>query len=67
MINGNICMNICMVDVTDAGRVRVGDEVVLLGQQGTEKITAEEIAIKVGTINYEIIARINPLIPRVLK
>jgi alanine racemase len=38
--------------------------VVLLGRQGKQEITAEELAQKVGTINYEIVARINPLIVR---
>ena len=65
-IVGNICMNIAMADVTHVPRVHAGDEVVLLGRQGSEEISAEEIADKIGTINYEIITRINPLIPRVV-
>lgn len=62
---GRICMNMFMVDVTDVKGVAVEDEVVLLGQQKTETITAEEFAGKVGTINYEVITRINPLLPRI--
>jgi len=61
---GRVCMNMIMVDVTDISRVKIEDEVVLLGKQGREEITAEELAQKIGTINYEVVTRINPLIPR---
>lgn len=61
---GRVCMNMIMVDVTDIPKVEVEDEVVLLGKQGKNEITAEEIAQKVGTINYEIVTRINPELPR---
>jgi len=61
---GRVCMNMIMVDVTDISKVNVEDEVVLLGKQGKNEITAEEIAQKVGTINYEIVTRINPELPR---
>jgi alanine racemase len=54
------------VDVTHLPNVKVEDEVVLLGSQGKNNITAEEIAEK-GTINYEINARISPLLPRIIK
>jgi len=52
---GRICMNLCMADITDVEGVRAGDEAVLLGEQGDEKITADEIAAKAGTISYEIL------------
>lgn len=61
---GRVCMNMIMVDVTDISGVKVEDEVVLIGKQGKNEITAEEIAQKLGTINYEIVTRINPLLPR---
>jgi alanine racemase len=61
---GRICMNMMMVDITDIPKVKPEDEVVLLGKQGREEITAEEMAQKIGTINYEVVTRINPLIPR---
>jgi len=48
-------MNLCMVDVTDIGDVTVGDEVVFLGTQGAETITADEIAEKIGSISYEVV------------
>src|SRR3989338_5281392 len=60
-IVGRISMNMCMVDITHVSNAKVEDEVVLLGQQGNERIPAEELAQKIGTINYEVVARINPL------
>ena len=66
-ILGRVCMNMIIVDATDLKNVKIEDEAVLLGKQGKEEITAEEIAQKIGTINYEVISRINPLIPRVIK
>jgi alanine racemase len=51
---GRVCMNLTMVDVTGLQGVRVGDEVVLMGVQGSEEITAEAIAAQAGTISYEI-------------
>jgi alanine racemase len=53
-IVGRVCMNLTMVDVTGIGDVAVGDEVVLLGTQGTERITAEQIAMWTRTISYEV-------------
>jgi alanine racemase len=54
-IRGRICMNICMADVTDIGQVSAGDEVVFLGGQGDEIITADDIAEKMGSISYEVL------------
>lgn len=65
-IRGRICMNLCMADITDIPGVRVEDEVVLIGTQRKERITAEHLASLVGTINYEVVSRINPVHPRVL-
>lgn len=64
-VRGRVCMNITMVDITDIPKVRVGDRVTLIGRDGKEEITAEELAEKIGTINYEVITRINPLLKRV--
>jgi alanine racemase len=64
---GRVCMNIIMVDVTDILAVRVEDEVVLLGRQGEEVISAEQMGAWIGTINYEITTRINENIPRVVR
>jgi len=51
---GRICMDQLMVEVPPGLNVSVGDEAVLVGEQGRERITAEEIADLAGTINYEI-------------
>ncbi|HRY62506.1 MAG TPA: alanine racemase [Candidatus Paceibacterota bacterium] len=63
---GRICMNMTIVDLTDVKGARLFDEVVLLGKQGNEEITADEIAGKLGTINYEVVTRINPMISRII-
>lgn len=63
---GRIAMNMMMIDVSNIKKVRKGDEVILIGGAGREKITPEDIAAKIGTINYEIVSRINPLVPRVV-
>ncbi|KNY27393.1 alanine racemase [Pseudobacteroides cellulosolvens] len=63
---GRICMDQCLVDVTDLkSEVKVGDEVVLFGKQGNNEITVEEIASIMGTINYEVVCIIGKRIPRV--
>ncbi len=64
-VRGRVCMNLTMVDVTHVPGAAPGDEVVLLGAQGEERITAEQMAIWAGTINYEITTRINDRIPRI--
>ena len=61
---GRICMNMIMVDITEIPDVKLEQEVVLLGKQGKNEITAEDLAEKIGTNNYEIVTRINPLISR---
>ncbi|MEW5767004.1 MAG: alanine racemase [bacterium] len=62
---GRVCMDFSMVDVTSLPEVREGDEVVLFGSQGKERIPVEEIAELCRTINYEIVSRIGGRIPRV--
>ncbi|NQV13313.1 MAG: alanine racemase [Parcubacteria group bacterium] len=63
---GRVFMNMTVVDVTDCEEVTVEDEVVLLGRQGSAEITADSLADRIGTINYEFVTRINPLIKRVV-
>jgi alanine racemase len=63
---GRVCMNIFMVDVTDIPGVRDGDVATLIGMDGNERISAEELAENSGTINYEILARLSPSLPRVV-
>ncbi|MBI5221777.1 MAG: alanine racemase, partial [Candidatus Magasanikbacteria bacterium] len=62
-IRGRVCMNLMMVDITGRN-VKVGDEAVLIGVQGREVITADELSKKIGTINYEVVTRINSNILR---
>jgi alanine racemase len=61
---GRVCMNMCVVDVTDVPGAAAGDEAVIIGRQNRGAIAAEEVAEAAGTINYEIVARLNPLLPR---
>ncbi|HPN29598.1 MAG TPA: alanine racemase [bacterium] len=63
---GRICMNICMVDITHINNARLDDEVILIGKSKSEAITADTIAGMSGTINYEIVTRINPSLPRII-
>lgn len=64
---GRICMDQCMVDITHLkGRVVLGDEVVIIGSQGEETITADEVAKEQGTINYEIVTAISRRVPRII-
>lgn len=60
-------MNLIMANINHFKKIRVGEEVILLGKQGREEIMAEELADKIGTINYEVVTRINPLLPRIIK
>jgi alanine racemase len=62
---GRICMDQCMIDVTGIDDIKVGDEVVLFGQQGDSFISIDEVAEKLGTINYEIVCMISRRVPRV--
>jgi alanine racemase len=66
-VRGNICMDQIMVDVTDIPGVETGDEVVIVGQQGNEKITPEEIADKRNTLNYEVPISFLKRVPRIYK
>jgi alanine racemase len=65
-VRGRICMNMFMVDVTHIRNVEVGDQVILLGKEKSEKIDADMLAEWSGTINYEILSRINPMIPKLV-
>jgi alanine racemase len=65
-IVGRIAMNMFAVDLSQAPQARAEDEVVLLGHQGTDRITTEELAARLGTINYEVTTRVSPLLPRTL-
>ncbi len=64
-IVGRVCMDQTMIQVDHIPGVRVGDEVVLIGSQGEETITAEDVARRLGTINYEVVSVILARVPRV--
>lgn len=62
---GRITMDQCLIDVTDLrGAVALGDEVVIIGRQGEEEVTADELASELGTINYEIVTSIAARVQR---
>ncbi|SYZ72132.1 Alanine racemase [Candidatus Zixiibacteriota bacterium] len=65
-IRGRICMNLMMADITDIPGVKLEDEVTLLGRDGRENLTADQMAAWAQTVNYEIISRINEQIPRII-
>jgi alanine racemase len=72
LINGRVApvvarvsMDQITVDVSDAGEVRLGDEVVLIGRSGDSVQTADDVAAQTGTINYDILCGIMPRVPRV--
>lgn len=63
-IAGRVAMDHVMLDVTDVGGVREGDEVVVIGTQRGRTISAEDLAAACGTINYEVVTAIRPRVPR---
>jgi len=65
-VRGRVAMDFFMADVTDVPGAGLEDQVTLLGADGRERITAEDLAALAGTISYEILARINPLVPRIV-
>ncbi|MGI6212126.1 MAG: alanine racemase [Anaerovoracaceae bacterium] len=64
-IAGNICMDQCMIDVTNVPNVKLGDEVIVMGTDGTNTISADDIADATGTINYEITCAFGQRLPKV--
>lgn len=65
-VRGRVAMDFLMADITDVPAVKLEDQVTLLGADGRERITAEDLASLSGTISYEILTRINPLVPRIV-
>jgi len=65
-VRGRICMNLSMVEITNLKNVKTGDKVILLGKSKDYSITAENLAKWANTINYEILTRINPWLPRTI-
>lgn len=65
-ILGRVAMNMVVVDVSEVSDVASGDEVVIMGRQGDCEIKAEDLALKMDTINYEVTTHINPLLSRII-
>ena len=65
-VRGRVAMDFFMADVTDVPGAGLEDQVTLLGADGRERITAEDLAALAGTISYEVVSRINPFVPRVV-
>ena len=63
-IVGRVCMDMCMVNLSDIPDVAVDDEVVIIGRQGEEEISADEVAELCGTISYEILCGISARVSR---
>ncbi len=63
---GIVCMNMMMIDVSAVPSVAVDDVVTIIGRDGMHAVTADDIAGILGTINYEVVTRINPLLPRIV-
>ncbi len=66
-IIGRVCMNLTMVDASKVKNIKVWQTATVIGRQGKSMITADDIAKNIGTINYEVVDRINPLIKRIVK
>ncbi len=62
---GRICMDQCMIDVTKVNNINVGDEVTLFGGEGDRNVTVDDIAEKLGTINYEVTCAVGRRVPRI--
>jgi alanine racemase len=69
-ILGRVCMDQTVVDVTaimvEHGAVQQGDEVILIGRQGNAELSAETVATRLGTNNYDVVSRILPRVPRLV-
>ncbi|MBQ9914857.1 MAG: alanine racemase [Clostridia bacterium] len=63
-ILGKICMDQCMIDVSSVNTVNVGDEIIIIGKQGDEQITAQDLADQIDTISYEILCATGKRVPR---
>ncbi len=62
---GRICMDQCMIDITDIENVNVGDTVTVVGRSGSEEISMDDVAAWTGTINYEVVCLVGKRVPRV--
>lgn len=63
---GRVCMNMTMIDVSAVPKPEKGQEVILIGRDGRHELLATQLASQIGTVGYEVLARLNPLLPRVV-
>jgi alanine racemase len=63
-IAGRVTMDQTMIDVTDIAGVAIDDEVILIGEQGSQRITADDLAAHTGTIAYEVLCAVGQRVPR---
>ena len=61
---GRVCMGLCVVDLTDVPQAQVGDEVVLIGAQGQDRLTVDDVAARCGRIPYEVMCAVGQQVPR---
>ncbi len=64
---GHVCMDLVMLDLTEAPDAAEGDEVVLIGEQDGAAHTADDLAVELDTINYEVVTNLHPRVPRVFR
>ena len=62
---GRICMDMCMIDLSDIPDAEIGDIVTIFGRDGTEYISVDELAEQAGTVSWELLCAVSPRVPRV--
>lgn len=66
-ILGRVSMNMTVIDISYLENIKIEDEVVLIGKQGSEEIRAEEVGEIIETINYEVVTRLSSILPRIIR
>lgn len=61
---GRVCMGLCVIDLTDVPQAQIGDEVVLIGAQGQNRLTVDDVAERCGRIPYELLCAIGQQVPK---
>ena len=64
-IVGRVSMDLTLVDVTEVESASIGDEVIIIGSQGSARVTAEEVASRIGSLSYEVTCGVSSRVPRV--
>ncbi len=66
-ILGRVSMNMTVIDISHLENIKIEDEVVIIGKQGSEEIRAEEVGGIIETINYEVVTRLSSILPRIIR